>query len=464
MPPRIFLHSLAFLCEVPLPQRHFESRPNGLRHAKERLGRKSTAEMSRHAVHGTRNVCRQTLARSFPVQSLRPLAIPSANLAQRQLHRRTCLRIERRNYATASTLPQIAPEEEDPYAAQRRPLPDLTKLSSVVEQTRNRFLSMGGIPASQLTLVALKTCQTAAAAIKPHLNRRDFRPPSSGATNNLLALDSNGSKAKAKAQALEKETANIKDTVRKISQAAYDMVASPNVILTTEILDLYVDIQSKLAQPSSIPDVFELFATKPQPKKSGEAVTYKKVNANRASAAIDLEVADKALSAAMAAKDLDAAIGIVEACYTGKPFLKQKLLKAASLPAILTVATPFAAYTIAHQFAVAHYNVDPATATKITFAAGMAYVIFTGSLGLIAKATVADHMVRVTWANGMPLRDRWLREEEREALDKIAQAWGFRETWRHGEEGGTEWACLREYIGQKGMVLDRVEFMEGMNA
>lgn len=419
--------------------------------------------MSRPAVQGTRNACRRTFARALPIQSLRPLAVPSVGLAPRQLRGRTCQRIDRRGYATAPASTPVAPEdEEDPFAAQRRPLPDLAKLSSVVEQTKTRFQSAGGIPTSQLTLVALKTCQTAAAAIKPHLNRRDFLPPSTGATNNLLALDS---KSKAKTKALEeKVSANVKDTVRKISRAAYDVVANPNVVLTTEILDLYVDVQSKLAQPRTIPDVFELFKTKPQPKKSGEAITYKKRNPNRLTAAIELEVADKALSAAMAAKDLDAAIGIVETCYTGRPFLKQKLAKVTSLPAVLTIATPFAAYTISRQFAAAHSSVDPATATGVAFAAGMAYLVFTTSLGLITKATVADHMVRVTWAAGIPLRERWLREEEREALDKIAMAWGFRETWRHGEEGGVEWACLREYIGQKGMILDRVEFMEGMNS
>lgn len=417
--------------------------------------------MTRPAVQGTRHLCRQALARPLPAQALRPLTIRPAGPAPRQLQRRVCQLLDRKTYATASVSnPQsTSTAHEDEDSAAKRPLPDLSKLSFVVEQTRNRFLSAGGIPAAQLTLVALKTCQTAAAAIKPHLNRRDFRPPSSAATSTLLELDSNGHKAKES----DKESASIKNTVNKISRAAYDIVASPNVVLTTEILDLYVDVQSKLSQPSTIPDVFELFAKKPLPKQTGDTITYKKRNPNRPTAAIDLEVADKALKAAMAAKDLDAAIGIVETCYTGTPFLLQKLGRAASLPAIVTVATPFAVYTIAHQFAVAHYNVDPATATKITFAAGMAYLVFTTSLGLIAKATVADHMVRVTWAGGMPLRYRWLREEEREALDKIAQAWGFRETWRHGEEGGTEWACLREYIGQKGMILDRVEFMEGMN-
>ncbi|SPO00861.1 uncharacterized protein DNG_03609 [Cephalotrichum gorgonifer] len=422
--------------------------------------------MSRPSVQGTRHLCRHTLASPIPTQTLRPLAIHSATPATRQLRRRLCQQVVRRNYATASvsTPPSIptAPADSDSSATQRRALPDLTKLVSVVDQTRNRFLSAGGIPSSQLALVALKTCQTAASTLKPHLNRRDFRPPSN-ASSDLLALGSNGSKASAKA--IQKEQSLIKDTADNISQAAYDIVASPNVVITPEILELYVDVQSQLSRPSTIPDVFELFATKPLPKKAGAdgSVTYKERFRNRPDAAIELDVADKALKAAMAAKDLDAAIGIVEACYTGKPFLIQKLLRTAAVPGMLAVAAPFVIYTLAHQFAAAHFNVDPVMATKITFAGGMTYLIFTGSLGLISKATTADQMVRVTWAPGVPLRDRWIREEERAALDKVALAWGFKETWRHGEEAGSEWACLREYIGQKGMILDRIEFMEGMN-
>ena len=55
-----------------------------------------------------------------------------------------------------------------------------------------------------------------------------------------------------------------------------------------------------------------------------------------------------------------------------------------------------------------------------------------------------------------------MREEERAAMDKVVQAWGFSETWRHGEEEGEEWEYLKDWIGERGGVVDRVELMEGM--
>ncbi|EHK98844.1 hypothetical protein M7I_5354 [Glarea lozoyensis 74030] len=79
-----------------------------------------------------------------------------------------------------------------------------------------------------------------------------------------------------------------------------------------------------------------------------------------------------------------------------------------------------------------------------------------------AAAPFAAYMDRVTWAPGMPLRERWVREDERAAIDKISGAWGFRELWRRGEEEGEEWEAIREWAGLKGMILDRTELMEGM--
>ncbi len=101
-------------------------------------------------------------------------------------------------------------------------------------------------------------------------------------------------------------------------------------------------------------------------------------------------------------------------------------------------------------------------ATNVAFAGILAYVGFTATIGIVAVTTANDQMDRVTWATGMPLRERWLREEERAALDRVAGAWGFKEPRRRGEEEGGEWEELREFIGRRGMVLDRVELMEGM--
>jgi len=71
-------------------------------------------------------------------------------------------------------------------------------------------------------------------------------------------------------------------------------------------------------------------------------------------------------------------------------------------------------------------------------------------------------MVRVTWVQGTPLRERWIREEERRALDLVAMAWGFEEKERRGFEEGEEWELLREVVERKGMVLDDPALMEGM--
>jgi hypothetical protein len=41
-------------------------------------------------------------------------------------------------------------------------------------------------------------------------------------------------------------------------------------------------------------------------------------------------------------------------------------------------------------------------------------------------------------------------------------AWGFKDVLRRGEEEGEEWENLREFIGMRGMILDKTELMEGM--
>ncbi|KAA8566987.1 hypothetical protein EYC84_010078 [Monilinia fructicola] len=107
-------------------------------------------------------------------------------------------------------------------------------------------------------------------------------------------------------------------------------------------------------------------------------------------------------------------------------------------------------------------TMEPGMATNIAFAGILAYMGFTATIGVVAVTTANDQMDRVTWAPGMPLRERWVREEERAAIDKVAGSWGFHEKWRRGEEEGKDWDRLRLWIGNKGMLLDAVELMEGM--
>ena len=101
-------------------------------------------------------------------------------------------------------------------------------------------------------------------------------------------------------------------------------------------------------------------------------------------------------------------------------------------------------------------------ARNMIFAGTLAYVGFTAMIGFVAITTSNDQMKRVTWATGLPLRERWLREEERALVDKLAIAWGFQDEFRRGEEEGQDWEALKEWAGLRGMIVDRVSLMEGM--
>ncbi|KAK1973821.1 hypothetical protein LZ30DRAFT_609763 [Colletotrichum cereale] len=343
-------------------------------------------------------------------------------------------------------------------------LPDPSKLAAVVLQSKKRFLSTDGIPTPQLVIAVLRTCQGAANAIQPYLSKLEIRSASALAAStasNLLSLDSTSTAAKSGSASIP--SISVKDTVDTISESAYEIITHPTVSIGPQVLDLYVNIQARLGRPETLPHVFELYASKPQPKAVEGSIAYTQQKPNRADKAIEAAVAETALRAAIDAKNLDAAIGIVEACYATQAFYRQKLLRKALLPAMGVSAAPFGVYALASNLSAFQNTMEPVTATKFAFAAILAYLGFTATIGMVAKTTVNDHMRRVTWAPGIPLHQRWLREEERAGMDDIACAWGYKEQWRHGEEGGIEWDSLKEYLGLKGMMLDRVELMEGMS-
>ncbi|KAJ2966972.1 hypothetical protein NUW58_g10542 [Xylaria curta] len=258
-------------------------------------------------------------------------------------------------------------------------------------------------------------------------------------------------------------SAKLRELINKISETAYLIIAHPPVFITPQLLQQYVKVQAKLGKPETIPRVFQLYASKPLPQEGSSPPTYTEQNPNRASNAIESGVVDAALDIAIEAKNLDAAVGIIENSYGTKAFVRSKLLRHGLLPLGTFAATPLAAYILASNFSGLQQTMDSATATNVAFAGILAYVGFTASIGIGCAHDGNDQMKRVTWAPGMALRKRWIREEERAALDKIACAWGFQESWRQGEEEGADWDALREYIGQKGMMLDRTELMEGMD-
>jgi hypothetical protein len=345
-------------------------------------------------------------------------------------------------------------------------------MMAYIENSKAKVVEHRGIPSEADTSAALQACQIVAdyimdESVQPQITHMMNELDS--AASNLLSLQSNGREA-VKASLKDADTSprnslisdQLKQMIDRISEAAYVILAHPTVFITPELLQKYVKVQATLGKPETLPRAFQLYASKPVPQEVSGSIKYTKQNPKKASNAVSTEVAETALDTAIEAKNLDAAVGIIENTYTTTAFIRSKLVRKTTLPLATFAATPFAAYGLARNFSLFQDAMDAAAATNVAFAGILAYVGFTATIGIVAVTTANDQMKRVSWAPGVALRARWIREEERAALDKIACAWGFAEKWRQGEEEGPEWDALREYIGQKGMVLDRTELMEGM--
>ncbi|KAI8965587.1 hypothetical protein F5Y11DRAFT_295498 [Daldinia sp. FL1419] len=355
--------------------------------------------------------------------------------------------------------PKTAPSED---------LSSVTNMMTYLEKSKTKVLSNPRVPSEADVSAALLSCRVVADyimddAVQPQIAH--MINESDSAASELLSLDStsNPNFPKLINTNAANITSQVKQIIDRISETAYAVIAHPTVFITPELLEKYVDVQARLTKPETLPRVFQLYAAKPMPREGARSISYIKQNPNKVANAIEPRVVEKALDTAIEARNLDAAVGIIENSYATKAFVRNKLLRKALLPAGTFAATPVAAYVLATSFSDLQSAMDGATATNVAFAGILAYVGFTASIGLVALTTANDQMRRVTWAPGVPLRMRWIREEERAALDKVACAWGFREKWRQGEEEGKDWDALREYIGQKGMVLDRTELMEGMD-
>ncbi|KAF2211525.1 hypothetical protein CERZMDRAFT_43148 [Cercospora zeae-maydis SCOH1-5] len=247
-----------------------------------------------------------------------------------------------------------------------------------------------------------------------------------------------------------------------ISESAEAIVRDPKVFITPAILQAYVQLQSLLHKPSSFPDVFHLYSTKPIPSLKGESVVYSPAPTDQIKSAVPSDVAHEALGAAIEAHQLPLAIDIISTSYCTLSFKKAKTFKQAAIPMAGLGIAPIAAYTLSAQFSNMQQTMDTGTATGIAFAGIMTYVGAVAMTGYVAVTTSNDQMDRVTWASGVPLWERWVREEERAAIDRLAGAWGFRDMDKRGEEEGEEWEALREWVGTRGMILDRVSLMPGM--
>ncbi|KZZ99087.1 hypothetical protein AAL_02638 [Moelleriella libera RCEF 2490] len=380
-----------------------------------------------------------------------------------QTSRRTCLKSSSTRWAsTAATVAAVDPSSESPSPSHSRrnataavQVLEPAELARLAQDSNRKFMSIDGIPTSQLTQAALQSCLRAAASLNPQLKRAESQSKASASKLVTLGAERTGARIPVDAR--------IQDAANKISQAAYSIISHPNVEMKPEFLELYVHVQAQLGRPESLPSVLELYATKPKPVVRDGEITHIKQASNAASRAIEESVASMALQTAIDARNLDASLGIIEAAYCVPAFKRQKLIRHGTAPAMGLATLPFGIVGLSTAYAAYWQNtMDISTATGIGIAGISGYLFVVGSLGVIAKLSNKDRMRRVTWAPGTPLRYRWLREDERAALDKVACAWGFKEPWRHGEETGPEWEGLREYMGYRQMLLDRVEFMDGM--
>ncbi|KAL3420917.1 hypothetical protein PVAG01_07362 [Phlyctema vagabunda] len=317
------------------------------------------------------------------------------------------------------------------------------------------------IPSEQETLATFQLCEKTARSLVAEPEGENTHLPRNGrAVSAILSLDE---MKKAKTSVPQKSMQENDALITELSQLVHGVMRHPPIYISTGILSIYVTIHAILGRAETFPEVLDLYANKPVPEEGSSPIRYAKQNPNKVANAIPLPVSAQALQTAIEARQLGAAIDIVEICYTTKAFIRSKFVRKALLPSTAALVAPLAAYSVASQLALHQATMDSDMATNIAFAGILAYMGFTASIGMVALTTANDQMDRVTWAPGMPLRDRWFREDERAAIDKIAGAWGFRESWRRGEEEGEEWDALREWIGRKGMILDRVELMEGMD-
>ena len=308
-----------------------------------------------------------------------------------------------------------------------------------------------------------------------YFNHAEESPDSSdlktnSAAENLLFLDSHNSRSASALPAPPSAptpfiASTIADEARaKISRTAWDLINEPRIFVTPNILEAYVTVQSLLSHPETLANAFQLYASKPVPKPSmaGTAVRYALSNPNKISTAVPLHIATAGLDAAIDKGNLPLCLDIIEHTVGATSHKRAKIVRSALIPAASLGLAPVAAYSLAMQFSIFQDTMSSANATGIAFAGILAYVGVASTMGIVALTTANDHMERVTWQSGVPLRERWLREDERHMLDLVACAWGFKQISKRGEEEGPDWQALKELVALRGMVLDRVELMEGM--
>jgi len=374
-------------------------------------------------------------------------------------------------------LPQSRPQWVSPASdsirgfASAAPKKHLPILAGIADQVLAEELGKAAsvlkseaIPSEEAVQNALGICKELATSLNEPLDSPEaLLKPGIGPTSNLLSLEQESAKVSNPPSSKVKPAVNVNVKMAdKISMLAYKIVTDPKVFISTKLLSTYVTTQINLGRPQSFPQVFDLYASKPMPQPGTSPIKYRRPNPNRASSAVPFDVANSALDAAIKLKDLALCLSIIQTTVCTTAFKRNKMIRRLLLPATGVALAPVAAYALASQIAQWQQSMEYQSATNKFFAAIIAYVGFTSTLGYVAITTSNDQMDRITWAKGTPLRQRWIREDERALVDRVALAWGFQDHLMRGEEEGVEWEALREWAGRRLMVLDNPDLMEGM--
>ncbi|KAJ5082523.1 hypothetical protein N7532_011566 [Penicillium argentinense] len=370
--------------------------------------------------------------------STRGLALQSQRRSVRPTTRAPLLSTHR--YASMSSTREVAIEE--------------------VVQAAEAMRNADRVPANETVTKLLAKCENIAQSLVLSEHDQPEKTPTNdegNAISSLLDLEE-------KKGQVARDGTSIPDPrlADELSRIATEIVKDEKVFINEEALESYTKTQTLLRRAEHFPEVFHLFANKPVPEENSAPPKFLKASPKSVNSAIPADLANMALDVAISQKNLSLVLAIIDNTFCAPAFHRAKVFKKAGVPLGGLAAAPMACYALASWAATIQNTMDPSTATGIAFAASLAYVGGTSSMGILAITTANDQMERVTWLSGIPLRQRWLREEERAAMDKVAVAWGFKDPYMRGEEVGEEWESLREFIGMRGMILDKTELMAGM--
>ena len=321
------------------------------------------------------------------------------------------------------------------------------------------------VPSDDTVVQLLRKCQVIAELLVAREQDHQGQPPSvardqgnNNVISSLLDLEEQNTAKKRPIAGgnTQQQIAN------SLSQITDEIVKDEKVFLSPDVLACYTKIQTLLKRADHFPEVFRLYAYKPAPEENTKPIKFRKANPTSVNNAVPSDLANMALDVAIKQRNLSLVLAIIDNTFCAPAFHRAKVFKKAGVPLGGLAVAPAGCYVIASWAAGLQNTMDPSMATGIAFAAGLAYVGGVSSIGVLAITTANDQMERVTWIPGIPLRHRWLREEERAAMDKVALAWGFKSVDFRGEEEGEEWEALKEFIGMRGMILDKTDLMPGM--